>query len=61
MEIGDGLGDRVRHLRRKKGLSQAQLGAPYSAAYVSQIERGRRRPGPDVLNLMAKKLGVSPD
>lgn len=61
MKIADGLGDRVRHLRRKRGLTQAQLAAPYSAAFVSQIERGLRQPSHDFLNLLAKKLGVSGD
>ncbi|MFN2586659.1 MAG: tetratricopeptide repeat protein [Actinomycetota bacterium] len=59
--MAEGLGERVRHLRHKKGLTQAQLAAPYSAAFVSQIERGIRQPSSDFLNLMAKKLGVSGD
>lgn len=61
MEIADGLGDRLQHLRRKKGMTQAELAAPYTGAFVSQIERGRRQPSPEVLNLFAKKLGVPAD
>ena len=59
MEIADGLGERMRRLRVAKGMTQAQLAEPYSAPYVSQIERGRRAPRPDVLALFAKRLGVT--
>lgn len=59
MEIADGVGERVRRLRIEKGLTQAQLGDPYSAAFVSQIETGRRVPSLDKLTLFAKRLGVS--
>lgn len=59
MEIADGVGERVRRRRIEKGLTQAQLGDPYSAAFVSQIETGRRIPNLDKLTLFAKRLGVS--
>lgn len=42
-------------------MTQAELAAPYTAAFVSQIERGRRQPSRETLNLFAKKLGVSAD
>lgn len=59
MEIADGVGERVRRLRLGKGLTQAQLGDPYSAAFVSQIETGRRLPSLEKLALFAKRLGVT--
>ena len=59
MEIADGVGERVRRRRVQKGLTQAQLGDPYSGAFVSQIETGRRIPSLEKLALFAKRLGVS--
>lgn len=61
MRINDGFGERLRRLRVEKGLTQAQLGEPYSAAFVSQIERGRRLPRTEPLTLFAKRLGVTPE
>lgn len=55
------LGDRFRELRQRKGLSSSELARPrYSVSYVSQIERGLRRPSADALRYFARKLGVSP-
>jgi tetratricopeptide (TPR) repeat protein len=59
LRISDGFGQRLRRLRIEKGLTQAQLGEPYSAAFVSQIECGRRLPRPEPLALFAKRLGVT--
>lgn len=61
MRISDGLGERLKRLRIERGLTQEQLGDPYSGAYVSQIERGRRLPRPEPLALFAKRLGVTPE
>jgi tetratricopeptide (TPR) repeat protein len=61
LRISDGFGQRLRRLRIEKGLTQAQLGEPYSGAFVSQIERGRRVPRPEPLALFAKRLGVTPE
>jgi tetratricopeptide (TPR) repeat protein len=59
LRISDGFGERLRRLRVEKGLTQAQLADPYTAAFVSQIERGRRFPRTDALALFAKRLGVT--
>lgn len=54
------LGQRIRLSRVRKGLSQAQLALPeLSDSYVSLIESGKRTPTPDVLRLLARKLGCS--
>jgi transcriptional regulator with XRE-family HTH domain len=46
--------------RIRKGLSQAQLALPeLSDSYISLIESGKRTPTPDVLRLLARKLGCS--
>jgi transcriptional regulator with XRE-family HTH domain len=53
------IGRRVRELRHKLGLTQAELaGDDYSAAYVSTIETGRRTPSAGVLEYLAARLGV---
>ncbi|MFD8563422.1 helix-turn-helix domain-containing protein [Streptosporangium canum] len=53
-------GQRVQKVRRQRGLSQAQLGAPeLSDSYVSLIESGKRNPSSAVLELLAEKLDCS--
>src|SRR2546423_15402341 len=50
----------MRWARMRKGLSQAQLALPeLSDSYVSLIESGKRVPTPDVVRLLARKLGCS--
>ena len=56
------LGRRVRSARVARGLTQTELGSPEaSAAYVSRIESGQRRPGPELLQTFAVRLAVSVD
>lgn len=53
------VGERVRELRLRLGMTQAELaGDRYSAAYVSTIETGRRTPSKAVLEYLAPRLGV---
>src|SRR3712207_2419757 len=53
------LGSRVRAARVARGLTQTALGHPEaSAAYVSRIESGQRRPGAELLETFASRLGV---
>ncbi|MFF0306127.1 helix-turn-helix domain-containing protein [Streptosporangium sp. NPDC004379] len=58
---GQGLiGQRIKTVRRQRGLSQAQLAHPeLSDSYVSLIESGKRTPTPAVLELLAHKLDCS--
>lgn len=55
------LGDYLREQRRQAELSLRQLAemAGVSNPYLSQIERGLRRPSAEVLNQLAKALRVS--
>jgi transcriptional regulator with XRE-family HTH domain len=54
------IGDRVRDLRLSKRLSQAELaGRELSNSYISLIESGKRRPTPDVVRLLADRLGCT--
>jgi transcriptional regulator with XRE-family HTH domain len=57
------LGARISALRRKQGLTQAQLGQALgvSASAVGMYEQGRREPGVTVLVEMARLFGVSTD
>ncbi|MGW4423104.1 helix-turn-helix domain-containing protein [Streptosporangium sp. NPDC004631] len=56
----DLVGQRIKTVRRQRGLSQAQLAHPeLSDSYVSLIESGKRTPTPAVLELLAEKLGCS--
>ncbi|MER7518597.1 tetratricopeptide repeat protein [Streptomyces sp. NPDC126499] len=56
------LGSRIRDLRRRAGLSQAELaGDGLSASYVSLLEAGKRRPSDEVLRELAEKLRCDPD
>lgn len=53
------LGQRVRQLRTRKGLTQQDLaGEDYSKSYISAIEQGKTRPSLEALQRMASKLEV---
>lgn len=54
-------GARLRTLRRRAGLSQAELaGDDISESYVSLLEAGRRRPTEETVGRLAKRLGCPP-
>ena len=54
------LGRRIKSLRSQRELSQESLAEPgYSAAYVSQIEHGKRRPSDAALSHFAARLGLT--
>jgi transcriptional regulator with XRE-family HTH domain len=55
--------DRLRELRKVKGLSQSQLGEQVGLHYthIGRYERGVSRPGADTLQRLADTLGVSCD
>jgi transcriptional regulator with XRE-family HTH domain len=56
------VGDRLRRLRRERGLSQRDLSAPgITYAYISRIEAGARTPSVKALRMLARKLGVTPE
>lgn len=53
------LGDRVRQLRVRLGLTQSGLASDrFTKEYVSQIERGKTRPTAATLEWLADRLGV---
>lgn len=52
-------GKRLRVWRRRKGLSQADLGGDkFSGSYVSHVESGRRRATAEMVEFFANKLGL---
>jgi transcriptional regulator with XRE-family HTH domain len=55
------LGDRIRELRDKRDLSLRELGHKLdkSAAFLSDVELGRRHPSENVLADMARVLGTT--
>lgn len=56
----ESLGQRIRLLRIRKGVSQAQLAYPeLSDSYISLIESDKRVPAPSVIDLLARKLECS--
>jgi tetratricopeptide (TPR) repeat protein len=60
MPSQDSLGERIRNLRLRKNMSQAQLAWPeLSDSYVSLIESGKRTPAPSMIALLARKLDCS--
>lgn len=52
------LGSRIRELRIRAGLTQAQLGAPLTRSFVSAVEHGRALPSLPALLLISARLGV---
>ena len=58
------LGQQIRELRKEKDLSLREFAKKLgglSAAFLSDVELGRRHPSDKVLTRMARVLGTSPD
>ena len=56
------LGDRVRRLRRERGLSLARVaGGDFSRAFLSQVELNKSRPSIRVLRVIADRLDAPVD
>lgn len=55
------LGDRLRHLRAERGLTQEQLAdrAGLAREYLSKVESGHRNPSLDIIARLAQALEVS--
>jgi tetratricopeptide (TPR) repeat protein len=57
-----GFGARLREARRRARMSQSELaGDEMSASYVSLLESGRRRATPEVVAVLAGRLGCTAD
>jgi tetratricopeptide (TPR) repeat protein len=56
------LGGRIKAARVAAGLTQPELGLEdASAAFLSRIEKGERRPSPELLLILADRLSVTAD
>jgi transcriptional regulator with XRE-family HTH domain len=57
------LGEKIKELRLKSGISVRELAkrTKKSAPFLSDIELGRRFPSQEVLQALAKELGVTAD
>jgi tetratricopeptide (TPR) repeat protein len=56
------LGERLRRLRKERGLSQQAISGPgLTTAHISRIEAGLRRPSVRAIRALAKQLSVSPE
>ena len=54
------VGERLRQVRGRVGLTQAQLAkGRYTAAYISALERGLAKPSMAALTFLSERLGVS--
>lgn len=55
------MGNRIRELRKEKGISQVGLARALkmSASYLSMVESGKRMPSVELLILISEYLGVS--
>lgn len=55
------IGKRIRHYRKRRGFTQEQLGLSIntSGAYISNIERGVKKPSLDNLAAIAEILDVT--
>lgn len=62
MTLVETFGRNVRAARREKGWTQEQLAfeAGVKRAYLSEIEGGKRNPTLDVVEKLARALGIIP-
>ncbi len=56
------IGQNIRKIREKKGITQEQLAfdSRLNRAYIGYIERGERNPSTDTLVKIARVLKISP-
>jgi tetratricopeptide (TPR) repeat protein len=58
-DVTETIGDRLLRFRKEQGLTQKDLaGDRYSAAFVSILESGRRRPSEEAVRYFADQLGI---
>ena len=59
-DLATRLGKTIKSIRARQDLTQSQLAerADLSVSYVSLIEQGKRVPGVDVLEKIARAMGV---
>jgi transcriptional regulator with XRE-family HTH domain len=57
-EFAQTLGQAIRNRRQARGMTQSQLGRPFTKGFVSEVERGRSLPSLRALSFLADRLDV---
>lgn len=60
-DIRVAFGDRIRRLRKKRGVTQVELAdlVGVGRSYLSQVEHGKRDPGLRLIKALADGLGTT--
>lgn len=59
--MGNTFGDRLKHERISRRLTQSELGGGlYSASYISLLENGRREPTAEIIAQLSRQLELAP-
>lgn len=56
--LAEAIGAELRHRRRGRGLTQRELGGPFTAAFVSAIELGYAMPSIPALVVLTQRLEI---
>jgi transcriptional regulator with XRE-family HTH domain len=59
--LAEAIGAELRFRRRHRGLTQRELGAPFTAAFVSAVELGYAIPSVPALAALTDRLGIGLD
>lgn len=59
--LAEAIGAELRLRRVRRGLTQRELGVPFSAAYVSAVELGYAIPSVPALAALTDRLGIGMD
>ncbi|HEU0235395.1 MAG TPA: helix-turn-helix transcriptional regulator [Candidatus Limnocylindrales bacterium] len=59
--LAEAIGCELRRLRRRRGLTQGELGTPFTRAFVSSVELGYTIPSVPALVTLTERLGIGLD
>ena len=59
--LAEAIGSELRRLRRRRGLTQGELGRPFTRAFVSAVELGYTIPSVPALVTLTERLGIGLD
>jgi transcriptional regulator with XRE-family HTH domain len=60
-DLATAVGQELRRRRRAAHLTQTELGAPFTRAFVCAVERGRAMPSLTALSIFLSHLGIGLD
>lgn len=61
LALAEAIGAELRRLRRRRGLTQGELGRPFTRAFVSAVELGYTIPSVPALVTLTERLGIGLD